>query len=109
MNSGRVKLEATKEGFEPDRQEMNLPGKGKAKVSFVLVSKDKTGILAIDSPVKGATVEVDKLAARQVPTEVRVAAGKHTVKLTAAGYKAERLRRNLEHNPARMTFRAQAG
>jgi SAM-dependent methyltransferase len=27
-------------------------------------------------------------------------------KLTAAGYTAERLRRNLEHNPARMTFRA---
>ena len=27
-------------------------------------------------------------------------------KLTAAGYAAERLPRNLEHNPARMTFRA---
>jgi len=27
-------------------------------------------------------------------------------KLTAAGYTAERLQRNLEHNPARMTFRA---
>jgi SAM-dependent methyltransferase len=27
-------------------------------------------------------------------------------KLTAAGYAAERLQRNLEHNPARMTFRA---
>jgi SAM-dependent methyltransferase len=26
--------------------------------------------------------------------------------LTAAGYKAERLARNMEHNPARMTFRA---
>ena len=27
-------------------------------------------------------------------------------KLTAAGYSAERLTRNLEHNPARMSFRA---
>ena len=27
-------------------------------------------------------------------------------KLTSAGYFAERLPRNLEHNPARMTFRA---
>jgi SAM-dependent methyltransferase len=27
-------------------------------------------------------------------------------RLTAAGYKAERLARNMEHNPARMTFRA---
>src|SRR5712672_295596 len=32
-----------------------------------------------------------------------------TAKLTAAGYTAERLRRNLEHNPARMTFRARLG
>jgi SAM-dependent methyltransferase len=29
-----------------------------------------------------------------------------TVKLNAAGFSAERLSRNLEHNPARMTFRA---
>jgi len=28
-------------------------------------------------------------------------------RLAAAGYKAERLARNMEHNPARMTFRAQ--
>src|SRR5882672_2515768 len=30
-------------------------------------------------------------------------------KLAAAGYSAERLQRNLEHNPARMTFRAWLG
>ena len=30
-------------------------------------------------------------------------------KLAAAGYSAERLQRNLEHNPARMTFRARLG
>jgi hypothetical protein len=29
-----------------------------------------------------------------------------TAKLKAAGFSAERLPRNLEHNPARMTFRA---
>jgi len=29
-------------------------------------------------------------------------------KLATAGYRAERLQRNLEHNPARMTFRASA-
>src|SRR5712691_8427838 len=29
-------------------------------------------------------------------------------RLTAAGYAAERLQRNLEHNPARMTFRARS-
>jgi SAM-dependent methyltransferase len=32
-----------------------------------------------------------------------------TAKLAAAGFTAERLPRNLEHNPARMTFRARVG
>ena len=30
-----------------------------------------------------------------------------TAKLEAAGFSVERLARNMEHNPARMTFRAQ--
>ncbi len=88
VNAGkRVRLEATLEGAEPDVQELDLPGKAKARVSFNLVSKDKTGVLAIDSPVKGATVTVDRLPPRQVPTEIRVPAGRHTVTLTAAGYR----------------------
>lgn len=88
VNAGkRVRLEASQEGFDPDVQEVELPGRGKAKVTFKLVPRDKSGILAIDSPVKGATITVDDLSARQVPTEVRVLAGKHTIKLEATGYR----------------------
>lgn len=88
VNAGKaVKLEATLEGHELEQRQIDLPGGGKAKVDFKMIPKDKTGILAIDSPVKGATVVVDDLPAKQVPTEVRVAAGTHTVKLTATGYR----------------------
>jgi len=86
-SSKNAKLTATLEGFEPDVREVALPGGGKQTVTFDLVSKDKTGILAIDSPVKGASVTVDGRAARQVPTEVRVPAGRHTIKLSATGYR----------------------
>ena len=83
----KARLEASLDGFDPDVQDVELPGKGRATVKMSLTPKDKSAILAIDSPVKGATVFVDGGTARQVPTEVRVLAGKHTVKLTAEGYR----------------------
>lgn len=88
VNAGnRVRFEASKEGFDADVQEVELVGRGKARLKFELTAKDKSGLLAIDSPVKGATVFVDAGTGRQVPTEVRVLAGKHTIKLTATGYR----------------------
>lgn len=83
----KARLEVSLEGFDPDVQDVELTGKGKATVKVALVPKDKSGVLAIDSPVKGATVFIDGGTARQVPTEVRVPAGRHTIKLTAEGYR----------------------
>lgn len=88
VNAGKkVKIEILLEGFEVEAREVELPGRGEVKIKIALVPKDKSGVLAIDSPVKGATIFVDEMPPRQVPTEVRVAAGKHTIKLTAAGYR----------------------
>lgn len=88
VNAGkRIRVEIALEGFELETREVELPSRGDVKIKVALVSKDKSGVLAIDSPVKGATIFVDEMPPRQVPTEVRVAAGRHTIKLTAAGYR----------------------
>lgn len=86
VNSGTVKLEVTLEGFDALAREVVLPGGGKKSEKFDLIAKDKTAVLMIDSPVKGAKVSVDGGSAAQVPTEVRVAPGEHVVSLTAPGY-----------------------
>jgi len=83
----RAKVEVTLDGHDVEVQETELPGGGEKALSFDLLSKDKTGILVIDSPVKGATVSIDGMTSRQVPTEVKLPAGKHTVELKATGYR----------------------
>ncbi len=86
VNAGTVKLEVSLEGFDSITREVVLPGAQKKAEKFDLVPKDKTAILMLDSPVKGATVRVDDGAPNQVPTESRLAPGKHVVVLQAAGY-----------------------
>jgi hypothetical protein len=82
----KAKVEVSLDGYDTEAQEVQLPGGGEKTLTFELFPKDKTGVLAIDSPVKGATVTVNGKSPRQVPTEVKLPAGKHTVELKAAGY-----------------------
>lgn len=86
VNSGDAKLEVSLDGFDSLSREVKLQGGARHKESFVLVPRDKMATLIIDSPVKGATVRVDGGPASQVPTEMRLAAGKHTVSLSATDY-----------------------
>jgi hypothetical protein len=86
VNSGDVKLEVSLEGFDTISREVKLRGGARHAESFVLVSRDKMATLMVDSPVKGATVRIDGGPGTQVPTEVKLAPGKHTVELSAAGY-----------------------
>lgn len=86
VNSGNVKIEISLEGYDSLSREVKLPGGARHKESFLLVPRDKMAVLSIDSPVKGASVRVDGGAPSQVPTEVKLAPGKHTVELSAAGY-----------------------
>lgn len=86
VNAGTVELEVSLEGFDPIKRAVELPGAKKKTEKFELVPKDKTAVLLLDSPVKGATVRVDDGVALQVPTESRLGPGKHVVVLQAAGY-----------------------
>jgi hypothetical protein len=81
-----ARIEVSLEGFDPERRDMELPGGKKVKLAVNLFPKDKTGVLIVDSPVKGASISVDGSPKGQVPTEVRVPPGTHQVTLTAPGY-----------------------
>jgi hypothetical protein len=86
VNAGKVKIEVSLEGFDTSVREVELPRAGTKSEAFDLVPRDKTAVLAIDSPVKGATVRVDGGPPVQVPTEARLPPGKHVVSLEAEGY-----------------------
>ncbi len=108
VNAGKAKIEVSLDGMEPASREVDLPGGGAKKESFKLVPKDKTAVLAVDSPVKGATVRIDGGAPTQVPTEARLSPGKHTVTLTASGYEDNTVEVVLQPN-ARRELRIEPG
>ena len=80
-------LEVTADGFDVFRSTIKLEKNGKADVLVPLVPSSKLALLKITSTVKGARITVDGKDVGQVPAEVRVTAGSHTVLLTAEGYR----------------------
>jgi hypothetical protein len=89
VNAGKTMLEVSEEGFATVTREVTLPGRGRLELSIELVPKDRTGTLVVHSPVAGATVAVDGNVVGQVPSEIKVPAGPHTVKLTAPSHDAQ--------------------
>ncbi len=81
-----VRLEVTRDGFDADVRTIDLPGAGNVQVEVDLLPKDRSAVLVVDSPVKGATVFVDGVKRGQTPTEVRILAGAHSVRLSARNY-----------------------
>lgn len=79
-------LEVTADGYEPYRDTIPLPKRGNKDFTVALAATDKTAVLRVESPVAGAKVRVDGKEVGQVPTEVRLAPGAHTVVLSAVGY-----------------------
>lgn len=80
-------IEVTADGFDVFRTSVTLEKNGKAEVPVALVPSSKTALLRITSTVNGARISVDGKDVGQVPAEVRVNAGAHTVLLTAEGYR----------------------
>lgn len=97
----RARVEITADGFEPFGKEIELPGRGDVLVEATLVPTDKTAVLRVESEIKGANVSVDGKSYGQVPAEIRLAPGKHSVVVTAEGYADKELTFELDKNDRR--------
>jgi len=86
VNAGNAKLEVSLEGFGTESRNVLLPGNGRLEVSMKLLPRDTSATLLVKSSVTGAKVVVDGKAIGQVPSEVTVTPGSHTVHLSAPGH-----------------------
>jgi hypothetical protein len=73
------RLTVTLDGHDADTRLVELPQAGRVRLAVELHPKDRSALLRVESPVKGATVSIDGVARGQAPTELRLLAGPHTV------------------------------
>lgn len=86
VNAGRVRLRVTADGHQPIDRDLELDGASASTLDLTLIPRDHTATLVVRSPVAGSVVFVDGRRRGQVPVEVRLPPGQHTVRLTRDGY-----------------------
>jgi hypothetical protein len=96
-------LEITADGYEPYRATLDLPKKGSVSQAVELLPTDKTATLRVES-IPGALVTVDGELVGQVPTEVRLAPGEHTVLVSAQGYEDNEVKFQLRRGDVRTEY-----
>jgi hypothetical protein len=78
LASGHAAIVVEAEGYEPLRQEVELPGAGQLVIDAKLSPRDVSSLLRVTS-APGARVLVDGRAVGDAPTEVRLPPGKHAL------------------------------
>jgi hypothetical protein len=96
-------LEVTADGYEPFRATIDLPKGGNVSQPVELLPTDKTATLRIES-IPGAVVSVDGALVGQVPTEVRLAPGEHTVLVSLQGYEDNEVKFQLRRGDVRTEY-----
>jgi hypothetical protein len=86
VNSGRGKLEVTKENFVAFKRDLDLPSAGTASFEAALSPQRSAGVLVVHVNPRDSVVFVDGRAVGAPPVEVPVSAGPHAVRVTADGY-----------------------
>lgn len=81
VNSGQAELVVTKEGYEPFRRKLDLPGGGGVTIDVNLKEIERAGVLVISSNLPGAIVHVDGKRLGNAPAEVSLEAGAHKVRV----------------------------
>ena len=88
--SGRTTLQVLDDVHRPYKKEIDLPGGGSFSLDIVLLRKDMTGIVVIESNVRGAHVSVDAKVVGDAPAEIVVPSGEHKIFVEAPGYEPAR-------------------
>jgi hypothetical protein len=84
--SGHLAIEVFAEGYFPMRRELDLPGNGSRAVDFPLLSRDKAGLLIVNSHLSATRVSVDGVGLGRAPVEAGLVAGAHRIVAEHDGY-----------------------
>ena len=79
VNAGKATIRVSAEDHVPVIKNVVLPGGGVLSLPIELESISRSTVLAVKSPVAGASVWVDGKPVGAAPAELVVAAGKHTI------------------------------
>ncbi len=81
-------LEVTKDGYRSERRQLQLLDGQQTSVALILKREGSgMGTLVLSSPAKGAVAVVDRGAPVSLPLTLPLAAGAHSVTVTAPGHK----------------------
>jgi hypothetical protein len=84
--AGQHNVRVTANGFRDETQTVTVRGGQTVNLNFNLQPVVQNGTLQVIANVNGAQVFVDNVLAGNTPATVNVAAGQHTVRVTAPGF-----------------------
>jgi hypothetical protein len=85
VNAGSAHLTITADGYQAFEQDVVLPPAGQTSVVVALVRSKSEGTLTVNSVV-GAVAFADGVRLGSVPAEVRLASGRHLIRVEHAGF-----------------------
>jgi hypothetical protein len=87
VNAGPAVVEVDADGYEPKKQNVELPGGDRIEVPFELVKASPTGILVVRSTPAATSVLVDGKGLGGTPLETSLLPGSHALLLSREGYR----------------------
>jgi len=96
LDTGRYTFTATADGYEPAEQEVSLEGGTRRNIVMELTPIERTAFLIIRSPVIGAEVWLAGKRMGNVPVELSLQPGEHTLLLRHGDYEEASTRVILE-------------
>jgi len=92
LGPGEHVVEARAPGHDSARTELTVTGRGERAITLVPRPLHQTGRLRVTADAEGAQLVVDGEEPQQLPTELELSEGAHTIEVTAPDHEA----RNLE-------------
>jgi hypothetical protein len=78
--AGEGEVEVIAEGYFPWKQSVNLAAKMRTEINVNLVSRERYGILSVQSSVEGTSIFVNRKASGKAPAELQLEAGTHQIR-----------------------------
>jgi len=87
VDAGQAIVEVDADGYEPKRQQVDLPGGDRAELAFDLVQATQTGVLVVRATPAATSVLIDGKGLGGTPLEAALRPGAHDLLLSREGYR----------------------
>jgi PEGA domain len=86
--AGEGEIEVIADGYFPWKQAVTLAAKTRTEINVRLVSRERYGILNVQSSVEGTSILVNRKASGKAPAELQLEAGTHQIRGERDSYEA---------------------